>query len=45
MLSAGIIVPVEKMIRPNNDSVGRSKRKGPLVRPMVRQKNTVEIWF
>jgi hypothetical protein len=38
MLRAGIIVPVGKMIRSNNNSVGRIKRKGPLVRHMFRQK-------
>ena len=32
LLRAGIIVPVGKVIRSNNDSVGKSK-KGSLVRP------------
>jgi len=36
ILRAGIIVPVGNMIRSNNSSVGRRKRKEPLVRPMFR---------
>jgi hypothetical protein len=36
ILSAGIIVPVGKMIQSNKHSVGRGTRNGPFVRPMVR---------
>jgi hypothetical protein len=45
MLRAEIIVPVGKMIRSNIHSVGTSTRNGPFVRPTVRQKNKIKIWF
>lgn len=45
MLRAGIILTVGKMIRSNNSSAGRRKRKWPLIRPMFRQKNRLKSGF